>query len=73
MTRDSGYLHLEECKARAVAIIRPATVKEVGRCLRAGLLESPLMPLDETVSIIGTLDEVRDQIGLTYASEQSLA
>jgi predicted dehydrogenase len=46
---------------------------EVGRCLREGLLESPLMPLDETVSIIGTLDEVRDQIGLTYLSEQSLA
>jgi predicted dehydrogenase len=41
---------------------------EVGRCLQLGLLESPVMPLDETVSIIGTLDEVRDQIGLTYPS-----
>jgi predicted dehydrogenase len=37
---------------------------EVHRCLRAGLLESPVMPLDETVSILGCLDEVRDQIGL---------
>jgi predicted dehydrogenase len=41
---------------------------EVGRCLREGLLESPVMPLDETVSIIGTLDEVRDQIGLSYST-----
>lgn len=39
---------------------------EVARCLHAGLLESPVMPLDETVAILGTLDEVRDQIGLTY-------
>ena len=41
---------------------------EMGRCLHAGLLESPVMPLDETVSILGTLDEVRDQIGLSYAT-----
>jgi hypothetical protein len=40
----------------------------MGRCLRAGLLESPVMPLDETVSILGTLDEVRDQIGLNYST-----
>jgi len=41
---------------------------EVARCLRLGLLESPLLPLDETVSILGALDEVRDQIGLAYPS-----
>jgi len=39
---------------------------EVGRCLRAGLTESPVMPLAETISIMETLDEVRRQIGLTY-------
>ena len=39
---------------------------EVGRCLREGLTESPLLPLDETVSILGTMDEIRTQIGLTY-------
>jgi predicted dehydrogenase len=39
---------------------------EVGRCLREGLTESPVLPLDETVSIMETLDEVRRQIGLTY-------
>jgi predicted dehydrogenase len=39
---------------------------EVGRCLSEGLTESPLLPLDETVSILGTMDEIRAQIGLTY-------
>ena len=32
---------------------------EVARCLRAGLRESPGMPLDETVAILGVVDEVR--------------
>jgi predicted dehydrogenase len=32
---------------------------EVARCLRAGLTESPMMPLAETVSIMRTLDSVR--------------
>ena len=31
---------------------------EVARCLDAGVLESPEMPLDETVAIMRTMDEV---------------
>jgi predicted dehydrogenase len=31
---------------------------EVARCIRAGLVESPVMPLDESVSIMKTLDAV---------------
>ncbi len=31
---------------------------EVARCLREGLRESPLMTLDETVSIMETMDAV---------------
>jgi predicted dehydrogenase len=42
---------------------------EVGRCLRAGEVESPIMPLDETVSIMATMDEIRRQIGLRYPFE----
>ena len=34
---------------------------EVARCLRAGLLESPLMPLDESISIMETMDTVLAQ------------
>jgi predicted dehydrogenase len=34
---------------------------EVARCLRAGLLESQLMPLDETVTIAETMDTVLEK------------
>jgi predicted dehydrogenase len=37
--------------------------EEVARCLHEGLLESPLMPLDETVSIMQTMDAVLAQAG----------
>jgi predicted dehydrogenase len=39
---------------------------EVIRCLREGQLESDLMPLDETLSIMQTMDELRAQWGLRY-------
>jgi predicted dehydrogenase len=39
---------------------------EAVRCLRAGLTESPQLPLDETLAIMGTMDEIRRQIGLVY-------
>ncbi|MBS3966588.1 MAG: Gfo/Idh/MocA family oxidoreductase [Truepera sp.] len=42
---------------------------EVGRCLRAGRLESAVMPLDETLAIMATLDEIRHQWGLRYPVE----
>jgi hypothetical protein len=43
----------------------------VARCLADGRLESAVMPLDETLSVMRTLDEVRRQIGLIYPSERS--
>lgn len=39
---------------------------EVQRCLREGLTESPLVPLDETLAVMTTLDAVRVQVGVTY-------
>jgi len=33
--------------------------QEVARCVEAGFLESPIMPLDETISIMETMDSVR--------------
>ena len=44
---------------------------EVGRCLRAGELESPVMPLDETLSIMRTMDAARVQWGLVYPTERT--
>jgi predicted dehydrogenase len=35
---------------------------EVSRCLREGLLESPTMPLDESISIMRMMDEVLAQV-----------
>ncbi len=42
---------------------------EVERCLAAGLTECPLMPLDETLGIMTTLDAVRAGIGMRYPGE----
>ena len=42
---------------------------EVARCLREGLLESPTIPLEETLAIMKTLDRIREQFGLRYPME----
>ncbi|MEE2832624.1 MAG: Gfo/Idh/MocA family oxidoreductase [Candidatus Latescibacterota bacterium] len=42
---------------------------EVGRCLRAGLKESDVMPLDETLALMELMDSIRAQWGLSYPME----
>ena len=42
---------------------------EMERLVAAGLLAGTIMPPEETVAIMGTLDEVRRQIGLKYPTE----
>ncbi len=42
---------------------------EVARCLQAGRLESPVMPLDESLAIMKTLDELRAQWSLAFSNE----
>jgi predicted dehydrogenase len=42
---------------------------EVHRCLREGELESPLMPLEETLAVMETMDELRAQWGMRYPME----
>jgi predicted dehydrogenase len=42
---------------------------EVMRCLRAGRLECDVMPLDETLALMETLDAIRAQWGLRYPGE----
>lgn len=41
-------------------------ILEVMRCLRAGKLESDVMPLDESLAIVKTMDVARAQWGLEY-------
>jgi predicted dehydrogenase len=43
---------------------------EVMQCLRSGRLESGVMPLDETLQIMETMDQVRQQIGVKYPQEK---
>jgi predicted dehydrogenase len=40
--------------------------EEVMRCLRAGQTESSLIPLDDTLAVMRTLDNIREQIGVSY-------
>jgi len=43
--------------------------REVMKCLRTGKLESDIMPLNETLSIMKTMDEIRAQWPLKYPVE----
>ncbi|NEQ42731.1 MAG: Gfo/Idh/MocA family oxidoreductase [Leptolyngbya sp. SIOISBB] len=42
---------------------------EVGRCLQAGLLESPLMPWAETLQVLDLMDTVRQSWQLRYPQD----
>lgn len=44
-------------------------IEEVARCLADGKLESDIMPLDESLAIMETMDELRRQWSLTYPCE----
>lgn len=44
-------------------------IREVHRCLREGLIESPMMPLDETLDIIRTADSLRALWGMKFPGE----
>ena len=44
-------------------------IEAVGQCIRAGLTESDVMPLDETLAIMETLDRMRENWGLRYPIE----
>ena len=41
-------------------------IVEVGRCLEAGLRESPLVPHAQTLSLLRQMDDVRAQVGVDF-------
>ena len=43
----------------------------VMECLQQGLTESPVMPLDESLSIMRTMDTLREQWGVRYPQESA--
>jgi predicted dehydrogenase len=65
------FMSFEDAEPETVHVQLPGNgygpeVEEVARCLRAGLLESPLVPLDDTVEILQIMDEARAQVGVRY-------
>ena len=44
-------------------------IQEVERCLRQGLLQSPVVPHADTVAILELTDQARAQLGVRYPSE----
>lgn len=74
---DAGTKLIVEGNVFNTQTVRTATVGsgfnyeavEVGQCIRAGKLESDVMPLDETIDIMITMDTIRAQWGLTYPVE----
>ena len=43
----------------------------VQECLREGLTESPLVPHAQTLELLGVMDELREQLGVTYATARA--
>ncbi|WP_188780410.1 Gfo/Idh/MocA family protein [Marmoricola endophyticus] len=43
---------------------------EVGRCLRAGELQSPLVPHAQTLALMQQMDLIRSEIGVVYPQER---
>jgi predicted dehydrogenase len=41
-------------------------IAEVGRCLREGLRESPLVPHEQTLTLLRQMDELRAQVGVVF-------
>ena len=44
-------------------------IEEAMRCLQSGEIESPLMPLADTLATMEVMDSIRSQIGLRYPCE----
>jgi predicted dehydrogenase len=46
-------------------------IAEAARRIRAGELESPLMSWEDTLSVMGTMDAIRAELGVRYPGEES--
>jgi hypothetical protein len=46
---------------------------EVERCIASGLIESPIMSLDETIQIMEVMDQIRSLTGIEYQGAYPVA
>ncbi len=67
LVRPGGEPELFMCRISGNAYNYEAAA--VGAYLREGKTESPIMPLDETIEVMETLDAIRAQWGLRYPNE----
>jgi predicted dehydrogenase len=44
-------------------------IEEAMRCIRAGLIESPQLPHEETLAVLAWMDEIRARLGVRYPFE----
>jgi predicted dehydrogenase len=45
-------------------------IRHVNECLKKGLTESPVHPLDDTLALVQTMDRVRTEMGLAYPADK---
>jgi predicted dehydrogenase len=69
ITLDNGYTRTIDTPYLGNGYVHE--VMEAQRCWREGLLESPSMKLEETLALMGVMDEIRRQIGLSYKADQT--
>jgi len=71
-TKASLFINRQEVEVMQEPITGNALnyeAEEVMRCLNEGLKESPLMPLDESIQIMETMDHIRRPWGLVYPND----
>jgi predicted dehydrogenase len=66
---DAGEKHIDDPLAGRGYGYGPE-IEEVERCLRAGLMESQLIPHADTIAILEILDGARAALGVVYPSER---
>ena len=69
LTVDVGGAESQAIKIPYVGTGYQYEFAHVHQCLKDGLVESPIMPLDESLQIMQTMDTIRAQWGLTYPGE----
>jgi dihydrodiol dehydrogenase / D-xylose 1-dehydrogenase (NADP) len=71
-TKASLFINKEEVDVISEPIVGNALnyeAEEVMRCLKEGLKESPLMPLEESIRIMEIMDKIRKPWGLVYSND----
>jgi predicted dehydrogenase len=68
-TPESGEPERIDCLEPVLGTGLGNEAAHVQECLHAGRLESPLVPHAQTLTLIGQMDDVRRQIGVSYASD----